>query len=182
MRYFLILFTLLFVFFSCQNNELQDVELLDPTYGKDYTLISLNDSVKNRNGGDDNTIQIIEVVIDLHRPKPKRCDSCQCGLGVCEINVCVPSCDRNLNSDKLNQNSLVFRIPASLEKGRSNVQYLEMLLENPLGEEFDTNFYVDEGVTDVDSYGNSYTIYQGIYEIDYSMGDNGGYRIPLSID
>ncbi len=137
-------------------------ELEDPVYGEDFTFTA---KVAPPNEG----VSIITVNIDLHRPNPRRCLSCQCGLGVCQIQVCIPGCPKGSSN---------FQFEISQEELITDPS-LTFELNNPLDKKFDTNFYVNVDQVAFDNEGTSYKIPEGIYPIDYSIGDFGGYTIPF---
>jgi len=52
--------------------------------------------------------------------------------------------------------------------------YFELKLDAPLGDEFDSNFYIDEELET-----DEYSLVLGTYPLDASIGEFGGYRIPV---
>ena len=49
--------------------------------------------------------------------------------------------------------------------------YFELALDQPLGEQFDSNFYIDEPLPT-----GEYMLVTGVYELNPDIGEFGGYR------
>jgi len=163
-----IFFSLIIIFGSLNScNTDNQTGLLDPIYGKDFTLSSPSNNVSGKSESQ-NFIGIIDIIINIHRPKR----NCTAGLGICEIRICIPECA----SQKMDNGSVEIKLKSSAlaNKGTSLGDFFELELDNVLVPEFDTTFYLDEDMVD-----NGFLIPKGTYDIDYSIGKFGGYKIPI---
>jgi hypothetical protein len=128
----------------------------EPVYGKDVTISSSN---KIKGAG-------VGFLLDLGRASRK----CR-GFGVCDV---VAFWIVIYKGAPANSNQLVADI-----KGEKGGEYLLLELNTPLNSEiFDTNFYIDNDLTSKE---NQATITKGIYSLDPSIGNFGGYKIPVSV-
>lgn len=143
-------------------NTVKQESLRQPELGEINFLQNTNfvESSKSETG----KIVIIDIARKRHSPDPNVCGDCKCGLGICR--ACL-FCERtNENSQKIN----------ILEE--NGIHFFELYLESPKIQGVDYNFYVDDDIyADDDS---SFYIYKGIYTLDSSMGEHGGYKILVS--
>lgn len=129
---------------------------IEPEYGKDVTI---SDYAKIKGAG-------IGFLFDLGRAS-RRCR----GFGICDV---VAFWIVIYKGPPPTSNQVVVEI-----KGEKDDEYLMIQLNNALdSEKFDTNFYVDE---DLSSPKNEATIKKGDYALDKSIGDFGGYKIPVTV-
>ena len=140
------------VAYSCSEEPANDLKT--PQYGKDITLTAIN---KNSAKKDDESKIII---VKLGRTS-KKC----VGFGFCR--VCVICGDAKLDEN-------IIHVPVNQD---DNEEFIELHLDNELGEEFDSNLYVDEDLIDNET--GDLIISENIYELDSSLGLFGGYRIDL---
>ena len=147
---------------SCEQPEstLPDEELLEPQYGVDVTL----EGVVNEN--ENGRVRLIYIGGRIHRPKR----GCNYGFGACQWHACVLC---RVDTEEYNADFSVSL--NSMEGVRSTTSadyYFDLALEAPLGEEFDSNFYVDEPLPS-----GELELIEGVYELDSSIGEYGGYRL-----
>lgn len=151
-----------FIVLSCNDN---DTTLLEPEYGVDFTFSQSIIPTNNLNKR-----SIIKIVI--HRPKR----DCLYGLGICEICIGCPDVSERENNNSANMYSIPINIKYDgLEVGLKNSRYFELLLNNKLDSKFDSTFYIDEDLYLKDNL----FIQKGIIKLDESLGNFGGYRIPI---
>ena len=178
--YLTVLFSFLLV--SCEKDAQQDLEtdlnevIKEPTVGEDFSMknkfIEIQENTANslaRGGG----ARIIDVRMDLNRPGCKK-GPCKCGLGVCQLKVCIPSCGA---PDPGYQVQLEYTWDELIENPEITLE-----LEASLDEELDHNFYVDISVDAIDDEGNIYRIPEGVYEYNKGVGEYGGYVLPFYIE
>lgn len=165
----IVLFGLIFISCSKDNNSASQQEgLLTPVYGKD---ISFSFAQTNFNKVEEPTIQLIDVVLDIGR-KSRDCR----GIGVCKFRVCVPKCMSAIDLNKQNVISGKLKLPLN-NKNSSTKKTMKIYLNNSLDSSFDSNFYIDS-----DMVYDNFILSKGVYKLDPSLGEYGGYEIPLEIN
>lgn len=149
-----LLIAILFIGLNSCSKEDSSTSLIAPEYGKDVTLSPINNNQSRF--GDESKI----IIIKLGR-KSRNC----VGFGFCR--VCAFCGTEKVNGDNL-------EIPVN-EDG--NGEFIELHLDFELGNEFDSNIYIDEDLYDEDS--GELLLSEGVYTIDNTLGDFGGYKILL---
>lgn len=150
---------------SCEQPEstMPDQELLEPQYGIDVTLEGVVN--KSENG----RVRLIYIGGRIHRPKR----GCESGFGMCNWHACVLC---RVDSEEFNADFAVsFNSLESARTSSSADYYFDLALEAPLGEEFDSHFYIDEPLPS-----GEFELIDGVYELDSSIGEFGGYRILVN--
>ncbi len=94
-------------------------------------------------------------------------------LGICKLEsvTIIIKKSNNINNGKLNENNVF------TELQKNNGEYFAIFeLDNFLDSSiYDTNFYIDETINN-----GKIIVNQGIYELDETIGDFGGYKIPVT--
>lgn len=127
----------------------------EPEYGTDVTL---SDSKVKGVG--------VGFLFELGRAS-RRCR----GFGICDV---IAFWVVIYKGPKPTSHQLVAEI-----KGEKGKEYLLLELNNHLNsKEFDTDFYVDD---DLSSSKDEATIKKGIYALKDSIGNFGGYKIPVTV-
>ncbi len=149
-----ILIAILFVGLNSCSQEDSSASLISPEYGKDVTLSPIIN--KQTKLGDESKI----IIVKLGR-KSRNC----IGFGFCRVYVACGTA--RVDGDNL-------EIPVNEDE---NGEFIELHLDYGLGDEFDSNIYIDEDLYDEDS--GELLLSEGIYAIDNTIGDFGGYKILL---
>lgn len=145
---------------SCSENTTIDKYPTEPTYGKDFTVSGI---VYNQGRSEELTI---EASGRIHRPKR----GCDYGFGLCNWSIKV-----SLREDGDYWHFTSSLVPMTTGRSTAAVEYyFDVILDYPLEEEFDSNFYIDDPIAS-----EEYSLVPGVYQIDMSMGEFGGYRIPV---
>ncbi len=169
--FFLALLTL--VMFSCNRNEQYQNEPLQELTSKDISFVNytkiLNNEVLNikvPSGGS------VGFEFTLGR-KSRNCH----GFGICELTafwVEIYKGGQSENPADSKFTGLIIEEEASSESKTAAKALL--VLDNDIDENtYDTTFYVDEDVY----LGTDYIIMKGEYQLDNSIGNFGGYSIPV---
>ena len=98
------------------------------------------------------------------------------GIGICEINICVPSCvtggtgvSTAVLSDTYDSNNSI------------NYGYVLLPIESAPPSPGDLSFHVESDITQ-SANGQDFTFQQGVYPYDSTIGNFGGYTIPVIIE
>ncbi len=150
---------------ACSNETPENSEF---KYGTDFAFVN---SGNESNVGNRLVLPFIEIILEIGR-KSRNC----LGIGICDGNVCVPSCG-NITSGVV---SAVYSDNFSDEQ-TINMGYVILSLENAPPTPGSLTFYVDEDILVGSDANHSYTFLQGSYSFDSSVGSYGGYIIPLKI-
>ena len=157
----LLVILLVFGVNSCSNEDNVN-SLKSPEYGKDVTLIAIDDNQLNPDGESKVSDDASKVLIVKLGRKSKNCFK----FGICE--VCAFCGEARVDAGN--------NIEVPVNEDNSG-EYIELHLGNDLGDEFDSNIYIDEDLYDENS--GELLFSQGVYSIDDSLGSFGGYRIAL---
>jgi len=149
-----LLVAILFLGLNSCSNEDNSSSLKSPEYGKDVTLSPINKKESRLN--DESKI----IIVKLGR-KSRNC----VGFGFCK--VCVACGTERVESEML-------EIPVHEDE---TGEFVELHLDFELDNEFDSNIYIDEDLYDEDS--GELLLSEGVYAIDNTLGEFGGYKILL---
>jgi hypothetical protein len=157
---YLSIFSIIFInliFLSCTNEEnIEPIQKKEPELFKDFNLIdgSNIDYAKKDVG--------VEVTLSIGR-KSKKCRK----IGICKVEKVKITIKKSTDLD-----NLTFNVQEI-----NGEKYLTLALTSALNStEFDTNFYVDEDIIDEES---GIVVPKGIYNLDNTVGNYGGYKVIL---
>ena len=165
MRKLILLCLTVTLFISCSNENTETAEF---SYGEDFTFANYSAS----NEGNRFVLPFIEVILEIGR-KSRNC----LGIGICRGQVCVPSCG---NRSAQEVASAVY-YDSFDENQTINMGYVILPFENVPPSPGSLTFYVDEIILAGSDDNYSYTFVQGSYVFDSSIGNYGGYIIPVKI-
>lgn len=156
-------FVFLILLYSYSEADHKDSILKEPVYGKDFTVTGVRNDLDTRSED-----FFIEVSGRIHRPRR----GCDYGFGLCDWSISI-----NTREDTQDYWHFTSNLSTTVNtRGTENFNYyFEVMLDFPLSEDFDSNFYIDDPLQSGD-----YSLVVGTYELDSSMGDFGGFRIPVS--
>lgn len=165
-KYFLFIACSIFLI-SCEKDNSEKFETAEFVYGQDFKFVNSGD-VQQKGLP---TIQIIEINMEIGRPSR----DCR-GIGICELQICIPSCvtggsgvSTAILSDTYDSNNSV------------NYGYVLLPVESTPPSPGDLNFYVESTMI-YSANGQNFTFTQGVYAYDSTIGNYGGYTIPVIIE
>lgn len=152
---------------SCEKDNSVKSETMEFIYGQDFKFVDSDDLYQKGLP----TIQIISIDMEIGRVSRK----CR-GIGICSITICIPACatggsgvSASVLSDTYNPNNSI------------NYGYVLLPIESTPPSPGDLNFYVESDIIQSVN-GQVFTFHQGVYQYDGSIGDFGGYTIPVTIE
>ncbi|WP_298767321.1 hypothetical protein [uncultured Polaribacter sp.] len=152
------------ILFSCSEQENNDtLQKKEPELFKDFNLIDGSNFHLAKEDGDPKIKVKAKVTLTIGR-RSKGCRK----IGICKVKEVAITVEASKSS-----NDLTF---STQEINGQN--YVILALASELNsEDFDTNFYVDEDITDEES---GIVVPKGIYNLDYTVGNYGGYKVLLN--
>lgn len=154
-------------FSSCQKDNSENSETGEFIYGQDFKFVNSGDL--HQRGLP--TIQIISIDMEIGRPSKK----CR-GIGICSITICIPACVTGGSGVLTSVLSDTYSPINSINYG-----YVLLPIESTPPSPGDLSFHVESDIIQ-SANGQDFTFQQGVYQFDSTIGDFGGYTIPVTIE